>query len=88
MKEFMLDINDILKIRMFVNISSKYNFDIKLSSKDYSVSAKSIIGIFTLDITKPVKLSILADNIDSDKCEEYISQIKDFILPVRENLYS
>lgn len=81
MKEFMIDINDILKIRSFVNISSKYDFDIKLTTNETSVSAKSIIGIFTLDITKPVKITVYSDSMDN--CERYISEIKDFILPLK-----
>ena len=81
MKEFMIDIDNIFKIRSLVNISSKYDFDIKLSSNNYSVSAKSIIGIFTLDITKPVKITI-----DSDDYEEYVSQIKDFITPLKTKI--
>ncbi|MBP0979224.1 MAG: HPr family phosphocarrier protein [Oscillospiraceae bacterium] len=81
MKEFMIDINNILKIRSLVNISSKYDFDIELSADDFSVSAKSIIGIFTLDITKPVKVTVYSDNVDN--YEQYVSEIKDFILPLQ-----
>ncbi len=81
MKELMIDIDDIFKIRTFVNISSKYDFDIKLSSDNYYVSAKSIIGIFTLDITKPIKITIYTDDY-----EDYLYQIKDFIIPSKQNV--
>ncbi|WP_296870620.1 HPr family phosphocarrier protein [uncultured Methanobrevibacter sp.] len=80
MKEFMIDINDIFKIRSLVNISNDFDFDITLSSDGYSVSAKSIIGIFTFDITKPIKITIHSDN-----CDEYVARIKDFIVTVRSN---
>lgn len=75
MQELMVNIDDILKIKTFVNISVKYNYDITLSSKNYSVSAKSIMGIFTLDISKPIKLTITSNN-----CEDYINEIKGFIV--------
>lgn len=75
MKEFLINIDNVFKIRSFASISSKYNFDINLYSNGYFVNAKSIIGIFTLDLTKPVKLIVYADDY-----EDYISQIKDFIV--------
>ncbi len=75
MQELMVNIDNILKIKTFVNISVKYNYDITLSSKNYSVSAKSIMGIFTLDISKPIKLTIASNN-----CEDYINEIKGFIV--------
>ena len=46
-------IND---VKNFVNIVSKYDFDIDLVSDRYVVDAKSIMGIFSLDLTKPIKV--------------------------------
>lgn len=79
MKELMVDINSILKIKAFVNISVKYSYDITLSSENYSVSAKSIMGIFTLDISKPIKLTITSNN-----CEDYVNEIKSFIVSIMQ----
>ena len=52
-------INDVKK---FVNVVSKYEFDVDLLSGRYAVDAKSIMGIFSLDLSKPIDLNIHADN--------------------------
>ncbi len=48
-------INDIKK---FVSIVSKYDGDFDLISGRYVVDAKSIMGIFSLDLSKPIQLSL------------------------------
>ena len=47
-------IND---VKDFVNIVMKYEFDIDLVSGRYAVDAKSIMGIFSLDLSKPIELN-------------------------------
>ena len=44
-------------VRNFVNIVSKYDMDIDLMSGRYVVDAKSIMGIFSLDLLKPIQLT-------------------------------
>ena len=48
-------IND---VKEFVNIVMKYDFDIDLVSGRYVIDAKSIMGIFSLDLSKPIDLNI------------------------------
>ena len=46
-------------------VDSSFNYDIDLISGRYVVDAKSIMGIFSLDLSKPIDLNIHAeDNID------------------------
>lgn len=52
-------INDVKK---FVNTVCRYDFDVDLSSSRYTVDGKSIMGIFSLDLTKPLKLIAHTDN--------------------------
>ena len=52
---FLHKIND---VRSFVNIVSKFEGDVSLYSGRYIVDAKSIMGIFSLDLSKPIKLEI------------------------------
>lgn len=47
------DVND---VRDFVDITSKYSDDLSLVRDRYVVDAKSILGIFSMDLTKPVDL--------------------------------
>ena len=66
MKTFNVKINSIGDVKNFVNIVSKYDFDIDLISDRYVVDAKSIMGIFSLDLSKPIDLNIHAeDNVDA-----------------------
>ena len=65
-------IND---VKEFVNTVMKYEFDIDLVSGRYAVDAKSIMGIFSLDLSKPIEL-----NIHTDDAEKFLVDIDRFIL--------
>ena len=52
-------IND---VKNFVNIVSKYDFDVDLTSGRYVVDAKSIMGIFSLDLSKPIMVEVHDEN--------------------------
>jgi hypothetical protein len=49
-------INSLDKIKAFLAVSEKMKGNVQLSSEQYSVSAKSAIGIWTLDLSRPLKL--------------------------------
>ena len=75
MKTFNLLINSINDVKDFVNSVSKYDFDVDLTSGRYVVDAKSIMGIFSLDLSKPIKVEVHSDN-----CDAFLSEIKNFIV--------
>lgn len=52
-------IND---VKDFVNMVMKYDFEVDLVSGRYAVDAKSIMGIFSLDLSKPIELYAHTDN--------------------------
>ena len=62
MTEVNVLLSSINDVKNFVNIVSKYDFDIDLASGRYVVDAKSIMGIFSLDLAKPIKVEIHADD--------------------------
>lgn len=68
-------INDVKK---FVNVVSKYEFDVDLLSGRYAVDAKSIMGIFSLDLTKPIEMEIHAEE-DDESAQNFLEEIKDYI---------
>ena len=74
MKTFNLMLNSINDVKDFVNIVSKYDFDVDLTSGRYVVDAKSIMGIFSLDLLNPVEMTIHCDNCDAivEKLSAYI----------------
>ena len=52
-------------VRTFVNTVSKYDVDIDLKSGRYVVDAKSIMGIFSLDLMNEIEMTIYADEADA-----------------------
>ena len=62
MNTFNIMLKSINDVKDFVNIVNKYDFDVDLSSGRYIVDAKSIMGIFSLDLSKPIKVEIHSDN--------------------------
>ncbi len=65
MKSVKVSINTIEKIKSFVNDITKFEYDFDLVSGRYVVNAKSIMGILSLDIAKPIALNInTEDNTD------------------------
>ena len=75
MKSFNISLKSITDVKDFVNIVNKYDFDIDLTSGRYVVDAKSIMGIFSLDLSKPIKV-----DIHSEDCEKFFDELKVFIL--------
>lgn len=57
MNTCMIRLSTIQDVRDFVNIVTGSNVDIDLSSGRYVIDAKSIMGIFSLDLLNPIKLS-------------------------------
>ena len=67
------EINDVYKL---VNILVGFEGDVDLESGKYKVDGKSILGIFSLDLRQPIKLTYDSEN-GADKLYE---QLKDFIV--------
>ena len=61
MKTVKISLNSIDKVKSFVNEISKFDNDFDLVSGRYVIDAKSIMGIFSLDLSKPINLHIHAD---------------------------
>lgn len=75
MKSFNIMLTSITEVKDFVNIVNKYNFDVDLTSGRYIVDAKSIMGIFSLDLNSPIKIDVHTDG-DSPIFEELKPFIK------------
>ncbi len=54
-----ISLNSIDKVKSFVNDISKFNNDFDLVSGRYVIDAKSIMGIFSLDLSKPITLTFM-----------------------------
>lgn len=66
MKTVKISLNSIDKVKSFVNDVTRFDTDFDLVSGRYVIDAKSIMGIFSLDLSKSIDLNIhTEDNIDS-----------------------
>ncbi len=74
MKSVIIKLDMAEKIKNFVQIVSVYPYEIDLRSGRYVIDAKSILGIFSLDLSKTIVLEIY-----SDDCTELLANLKEFI---------
>ena len=58
MKTVQISLNSIDKVKSFVTDITKFDYDFDLVSGRYVIDAKSIMGIFSLDLSKPIDLNI------------------------------
>jgi phosphotransferase system HPr-like phosphotransfer protein len=66
MKTVKISLNSIDKVKSFVNDITRFDYDFDLVSGRYVIDAKSIMGIFSLDLSKPINLNIHADDDAAD----------------------
>lgn len=76
MSTFKIMLSSINDVKNFVNIVNKYEFDIDLISERYVVDAKSIMGIFSLDLTKTITVEAHTDDAKSfaDELKPYMAE--------------
>ena len=65
MKTLQISLNSIDKVKAFVNDITKFDCDDLVSGR-YVIDAKSIMGIFSLDLSKPITLNVHAEGDTSE----------------------
>ncbi len=75
MKTVKIKLNTIENVRDFVDIVTRHDVDVDLSSGRYVVDGKSIMGLFSLDLLKPVTLTA-----HSDDCDDLLKELEPFIV--------
>ena len=75
MKEFNIMLKSINDVKDFVNTVNRYDFDIDLTSGRYVVDGKSIMGIFSLDLSKPIKVEVHTEDFS-----EIYEDLKHFVI--------
>lgn len=76
MKTIYISLNSIDKVKAFVNEITKFENDFDLVSGRYVIDAKSIMGIFSLDLSKPIELNIHSEN----NADEILSVLAPYIV--------
>ena len=70
------DTDTLAKVKSFVNEVTKFDNEFDLVSGRYVVVAKSIMGIFSLDLTKPITLNIHTD----ENVDKILDTLKDYLI--------
>ena len=76
MKPVKISLNSIDKVKSFVNDLTKFDTDFDLISGRYVIDAKSIMGIFSLDLSRPIDLNIHAEG----DAEEILTVLAPYIV--------
>ncbi len=63
------------EVKTFVNTVNRYPYDVDLRAGRHVVDAKSILGIFSLDLSKPITMDVYDDN-----CDDLIADIQPFTI--------
>ena len=74
MKTLEVTLGSINDVKDFVNAVTKFEYDVDLTSGRYVVDAKSIMGIFSLDLSKPIKVEI-----HNDDCQPLLDALAPFV---------
>lgn len=75
MKSIPIKLSFAEEVKTFVNIVSRYPYDMDLRAGRHVVDAKSILGIFSLDLSKPISLEVYADS-----CDDLLKDLEPFSL--------
>ena len=75
MKSVTLKLSQAEEIKEFVNTVNRYSYEMDLRAGRHVVDAKSILGIFSLDLSKPISLEVY-----SDDCADMMEDIKRFMI--------
>ena len=66
-------LSSIEAVKKFVTLTNSYDFPINLTTDKYKIDAKSIMGVFSLDLSKPVDIEV-----ESERADEFIAQLQQF----------
>lgn len=77
--ECKINLNSIDSVKRFVNVAAKQDFDMDAASltTQHVVDAKSIMGIFSLDLEANIAL---VAHTSEKKAADFFDEIKDFVV--------
>ena len=73
MKSVTIKLTQAEEVKEFVNTVNRYEYEMDLRAGRHVVDAKSILGIFSLDLSKPISLEVY-----SEQCDDLLTDIQRF----------
>ena len=77
MREIIILLDSIEKVKKFVSITTKFESEFDLVSGRYVIDAKSIMGIFSIDLSKPIILRIYEEG---EEAENVIKALEEYVI--------
>ena len=77
MREIIILLDSIETVKKFVSITTKFESEFDLVSGRYVIDAKSIMGIFSIDLSKPIILRIYEEG---EKAENVIKALEEYVI--------
>ena len=75
MEAVTISLTQVDQVKRFVNLVAQAPYDVDMVSGRYTVNAKSMLGIYSLDLSKPIQVLIYSDN-----CEELKKELAEFMV--------
>ena len=75
MKSFKVMLSSIVDVKNFVNLVNEFSFDVDMVSGRYVVDAKSLMGIFSLELSKPIVMRVYSEETEASE-----KALKEFIV--------
>ncbi len=75
MKEFQVLLTSINHVKDFVTAASMCSCDIDVTSGRYTIDAKSIMGLFSLDLSRPINIRVLGSDQEAEAFYRAIEEV-------------
>ena len=75
MKQIQVMLTSIEEVKNFVSLTNKYPFPIQMTTEKYKIDAKSIMGVFSLDLSKPINN---VGESDAPEAQDFLTQAAQF----------
>ncbi len=74
MEAVTISLTQVNQVQQFVNVVSKVPYDVDMVSGRYTINAKSLLGIYSLDLNRPLQVVMY-----SDDCEDLKKELVEFM---------
>ena len=74
MEPVTISLTQVNQVQQFVNVVSKVPYDVDMVSGRYTINAKSLLGIYSLDLNRPLQVVMY-----SDDCEDLKKELAEFM---------
>ncbi len=71
-------LSSIEAVKKFVTLTNSYSFPVSLTTDRGTIDAKSIMGIFSMDLSKPLQIEVGSDTAPETDREEFVRQLQQF----------